>query len=271
VFFNAQHNFTLQYGVLLAPLKVPDTEETILHKLQLTAGYLDILIHRRIWNYRAIDYSTMQYAMFLVMREIRGKSPMELAVALRARLDAEPVTFATNAGFRLHGTNGPQIHRLLARMTDFLETESGLPSRYGDYIKRGGKGAFEIEHIWADHAERHTDEFSHPSEFGEYRNRLGDLLLLPKSFNASYGDMPYEQKLSHYDSQNLLARSLHKNAYQHNPGFLRFIERSGLAFKPHDTFRKTDIDVRQDLYRTLADQIWSPERLKVDAAGQVAS
>jgi hypothetical protein len=196
---------------------------------------------------------------------------MELAVALRARLDAEPVTFATNAGFRLHGTNGPQIHRLLARMTDFLETESGLPSRYGDYIKRGGKGAFEIEHIWADHAERHTDEFSHPSEFGEYRNRLGDLLLLPKSFNASYGDMPYEQKLSHYDSQNLLARSLHKNAYQHNPGLLRFIERSGLAFKPHDTFRKTDIDVRQDLYRTLADQIWSPERLKVDAAGQVAS
>ena len=50
---------------------------------------------------------------------------------------------------------------------------------------------------------------------------IGDLLLLPKSFNASYGDLPYEEKLVHYDSQNLLARSLNANAYDHNPGFLR--------------------------------------------------
>jgi hypothetical protein len=205
--------------------------------------------------------------MFLVMREIRGESPEELAVALRSRLDSDSETFATNDGFRLHGMNGRQIHRLLARMTDFIERQSGLPSHYVDYAKRGGKGAFEIEHIWADHPDRHTDEFSHSSEFGEYRNRLGDLLLLPKSFNASYGDVPYEQKLVHYDSQNLLARSLHENAYQHNPGFVRFIERTGLPFMPHRTFRKADIDERQRLYRQLAEQIWSLDRLERDASG----
>lgn len=182
---------------MLSPLQVTDSEETITRKLRVTAAYLDILIHRRIWNLRAIDHSTMQYAMFLVMRDIRGKSPEELAVALRSRLDSESETFATNDGFRLHGMNGRQIHRLLARMTDFIETRSGLPSHYADYAKRGGKGAFEIEHIWADHPDRHTDEFSHPSEFAEYRNRLGDLLLLPKSFNASYGDLAFEQKLVH--------------------------------------------------------------------------
>lgn len=82
----------------------------------------------------------MQYAMFLVMRDIRGKSPEELAVALRSRLDSESETFATNDGFRLHGMNGRQIHRLLARMTDFIETRSGLPSHYADYAKRGAKG-----------------------------------------------------------------------------------------------------------------------------------
>lgn len=267
VFFNAEHNFTLQYGVLLAPLQVSDSEDTIMRKLRVTAAYLDILIHRRIWNLRAIDYSTMQYAMFLVMREIRAKSPEELALALRKRLDTETETFATNEGFRLHGMNGRQIHRLLARMTDVIETPSGLPSHYTDYAKRGGKGAFEIEHIWADHPERHTDEFSHPSEFAEYRNRLGDLLLLPKSFNASYGDLPYDQKLVHYDSQNLLARSLHENAYQHNPGFSRFTEQSGLPFRPLTTFRKADIDERQLLYRKLAEQIWDPERLDREAAG----
>ena len=65
------------------------------------------------------------------------------------------------------------------------------------------------------------------SEFAEYRNRIGGLLLLPKSFNASYGDLPYAEKRGHYLGQNLLARSLHEQAYDHNPGFRRFIEESG--------------------------------------------
>lgn len=264
VHFNSQHNFTLQYPVLLAPLKVDDDEATALRKLRVVATWLDILIHRRIWNWRAIDYSTMQYAMFIAMRDIRGKSAPELAALLCERLDAESETFAGNDRFRLHGMNGRQIHRLLARMTDYVETRSGMASRYAEYAQRGRKG-YEIEHIWADHPERHADEFAHPSEFAEYRNRIGGLLLLPKSFNASYGDLPYADKRGHYLGQNLLARSLHKQAYDHNPGFRRFIEESGLPFTAHARFRKADLDARQDLYRRLAERIWNPERLAQEA------
>jgi hypothetical protein len=265
VHYNAQHNFTLQYPVLLAPLRVEDDEAEALRKLRVVAAYLDILIHRRIWNGRAIDYSTMQYAMFLVMRDIRGKSAPELAALLRQRLDAESETFASNDRFRLHGMNGRQIHRLLARMTDYVETRSGMASHYAEYVQRGKKG-YEIEHIWADHPERHTDEFAHPSEFQEYRNRIGGLLLLPKSFNASYGDLPYAQKREQYVSQNLLARSLHEKAYDHNPGFLRFIERSGLPFRAHVEFKKADLDARQALYQKLAERIWDPAVLDEEAA-----
>ena len=267
IYFNAEHNFTLQFPVLLSPLQIEDSEETILRKIRTTAAFLDILIHRRIWNWHAIDYSTMQYAMFLIMRDIRNKNIDELADHLFSKLAADGETFASNEGFRLHGMNGRQIHRLLARMTDFIETRSGMPSHYVEYSKRGGKDGLEIEHIWADHSERHEDEFSHPSEFSEYRNRIGGLLLLPKSFNASYGDLPYEEKLVHYDSQNLLARSLNPNAYDHNPGFLRFIESSNLPFRTHSEFRKADLDARQELYRQLAGQIWSPERIKQEANG----
>ena len=89
IYFNAEHNFTLQYPVILSPLQLGDAEETIYRKVRVTAAYLDILIHRRIWNWRAIDYSTMQYAMFLVMREIRGMPSTDLADLLRQRLDAE--------------------------------------------------------------------------------------------------------------------------------------------------------------------------------------
>lgn len=160
--------------------------------------------------------------------------------------------------------NGRQIHRLLARMTDHVETRSGMASRYAEYAQRGRKG-YEIEHVWADHPERHTDEFAHPSEFEEYRNRIGGLLLLPKSFNASYGDLSYDAKREHYLGQNLLARSLHEGAYDHNPGFRRFIEGSGMPFRAHGEFRKADFDARQALYQQLAEQIWSPERLDEEA------
>jgi hypothetical protein len=194
--FNAHHNFTLQYPLLLAPLRVGDDELTARRKFRIVAAYLDILIHRRVWNWRAIDYSTMQYAMFVVMRDIRGKSAPELATILRQKLDAETETFSSNDRFALHGMNGRQIHRLLARMIDYIETRSGLASRYAEYAQRGRKD-YEIEHIWADHPELHKDEFAHPSDFQEYRNRIGGLLLLPKSFNASYGDLAYAEKREH--------------------------------------------------------------------------
>jgi hypothetical protein len=265
VHFNAQHNFTLQYPLLLAPLRVDDDEASALRKVRIVAAYLDILIHRRIWNWRSIDYSTMQYAMFLVMRDIRGKTAAEVAALLRERLDKETETFASNDRFRLHGMNGRLIHRLLARITDFVEVQSGQASRYAEYAQRGKKG-YEVEHIWANNPGRHREEFAHPTDFEEYRNRIGGLLLLPKAFNASYGDLPYAEKREHYAGQNLLARSLHDGAYDHNPGFRRFIEESGLAFRAHTQFSKADLDARQVLYQRVADRIWDPERLTQELA-----
>ncbi|MBU8934896.1 MAG: DUF262 domain-containing HNH endonuclease family protein [candidate division Zixibacteria bacterium] len=268
IHYNAQNNFTLQYPVLLAPLIRSDSENEILRKLRITSSFIDILVARRIWNWKSTSYSTMQYNMFqLVVLKVRGKSAGEVAEFLTERLDAEEETFSANERFRLHGMNGRPIHRLLARMTDYVETSSGRASRYNEYIKRHGKNGYEVEHIWANHPERHEDEFDHPADFAEYRNRIGGLLLLPKSFNASYGDKPYADKREHYYGHNLLAQSLHERAYDHNPGFRRFLDDSGLAFKAHSEFRKADLDARQELYCKLAEQIWNPENLlrEVDA------
>jgi hypothetical protein len=266
IHYNAQNNFTLQYPVLLAPLRKKDKEEEILRKLRIVAGYIDILIARRIWNWKSTSYSSMQYAMFqLVILKIRGTSSKELADFLVRRLHTEEETFAGNDRFRLHGQNGRQIHRLLARMTDYVETQSGRASRYSEYIQRRGKNGYEVEHIWANHADRHSDEFSHPADFSDYRNRIGGLLLLPKSFNASYGDKTYEEKVEHYFGQNLLAQSLHEKAYTHDPGFRRFMETSGLPFKAPKTFNKAALDARQRLYGAIAEQIWNPEQLTWEA------
>lgn len=265
IHFNAQHRFTLQYPVLLASLRPDDSDSDILRKLRVVSAFMDILITRRIWNWRSIDYSTLQYAMFTVIREIRGKSAMDTAQVLTKRLHEDQEPFSKNDRFSLHGMNGRPIHRLLARMTDYVETSSGMASRYAEYMAQGKK-RYEIEHIWANHPERHQEEIPHPSDFATMRNRIGGLLLLPKSFNASYGDLPYAEKLPHYHGQNLLARSLHATCYENNPGFLKFVKESGLPFEPMGVFKSDEMERRSDLYLKLAELIWNPQRL-LDAAG----
>jgi hypothetical protein len=265
VFYNAQNNFTLQYTVLLAPLKADDSEAEILRKIRIVAAYLDIIIARRIWNFRAIDYSTMQYAMFLVMKEIRGLSTPAIAELLTKKLTDEEESFSSNDRFRLHGMNRRQIHRLLARLTGFLETSCEMPSHYYEYVSGRGQQAYEVEHVWSNHPEWHKDEFAHPSDFDEVRNRIGGLLLLPKSFNASYGDLPYSKKRKHYLKQNLLAQTLHEDAYENHPGLKRFLKGSGLQFEPCPDFKKADLEKRSVLYLKLAEQLWNPDRLLKEA------
>ncbi|WP_437941566.1 DUF262 domain-containing protein [Sorangium sp. So ce341] len=260
VFFNAQHEFTLQYPLLLAPLSPQDTDKVVLRKMRAVATFVDILVTRRLWNFRQISYSTMQYAMFLAMRDIRGKALPALVATLKAKLQAEKDTFASNDRLRLHQQNRHSVHQILARIADYLERESGMPSRFLEYVSLKG-ARHEIEHIWANRPERHISEFKNPSDFVEYRNRIGGLLLLPKSFNASYQDLAYEDKRKHYNAQSLLARSLHEAAYDHNPGFLAFVKKSGLPFKAHTEFKRADLDARQELYRRLAELVWDPSRL----------
>lgn len=194
--------------------------------------------------------------------------PDALAAKLHAKLLEETENFVKvsdyhrpGVGFTVHQQNRYFVHGILARLTDYVERQSGQASRYLDYVSMEGRNRFEVEHIWANKPERHTAEFAHAADFTEHRNRIGGLLLLPKSFNASYGDLTYADKLPHYNAQNLLARSLNPQAYDHNPGFQRFITASGLPFHAHEQFLKTDLDARCQLYSQLAQQVWNPNDL----------
>jgi uncharacterized protein with ParB-like and HNH nuclease domain len=261
VLYNAHHGFTLQYMLLLAPLQPDDAQNVIDLKMRLVARFVDILLTWRLWNFRSISYNTMQYAMFLVMRDIRKLTPQALAVKLTEVLSTETETFVTNDRLYLHTQNRKYLHRILARITEYIERESGITSHYLEYVSDTGANRFEVEHIWADKPEEHTDEFSHPTDFADYRNRIGGLLLLPKKFNASYGSLPYVDKLPHYYGQNWLARTLSPQCYEHDPGFAQFVSRSGLPFRAHPQFKKADLDARSELYRQIAEYIWDPDAL----------
>ncbi|MCY3743157.1 MAG: DUF262 domain-containing protein [Candidatus Poribacteria bacterium] len=267
VYYNAQHNkFTIQYPILLAPLHPDDSDAENLQKVQIVAEYLDILIYRRIWNLLPIAQRTMADLMPSVIPIIRGKNCKELRDILHKRLQEEVEPFSNNSVFGFQGVSRQKIFLILARMTDYVGVQSEESSRYLEYMKTG-KNRYEIEHIWANHPDCRPDELSE-SEFEDYRNRVGGLLLLPKSDNASSGDDPYDKKLGVYSGQNLLAKSLHEQTYINNPGFRKFREASGLNFKSHSEFKKRDFDDRQELCLRLAEQIWNPERLRLFGGGE---
>jgi len=268
VYYVASFNFTLLYPMILAPLNITDSLELIDRKIRVVATFLDILLARRAVNYLTLTFSALAYTLFGVMKELRGKDLTELVKLLRQKLNDQDCDFSSaNKGdrkgfdvFALNQWSKRYIKVLLARMTAFVEQQSGLGTTAATYLD-DRKVRYEIEHIWADHPERHTDEFASSADFADFRNRFGGLLLLPKSFNASYGDLKYVEKLPHYLSQNLLARSLHEQCYSHNPGFKQFIERTGLSFESHSAFKKVDLEARGQLYRKIAELVWSPNRL----------
>ena len=129
-------------------------------------------------------------------------------------------------------------------------------SSFEKYFLSPNAKPYEVEHIWADKFEEHRDEFDQISEFKDYRNRLGGLILLPRGTNQSLNDLPYERKGEHYLKENLLAMSLCTAAYQNNPNFNNMIQRFDLPFKAHGAFKKDDFSERQELYFEICKHIW---------------
>jgi len=264
--YNEERGFTLQTQVLLAALEPDDSAETVRRKLALVADYLDIWLARRVWNFRTIAYSSVKYTVFTLTKEVRGKSVEELSAYLRAQLDAQAETFARNPKLRLHQQNYRQIRHILARLTYWVDAECGLASHFDDLVSHGRARPFEIEHIWADKYDRFAELYAHPADFDQERNRLGGLLLLQRGLNQSLGDAAYEDKRDAYVShgQNLLARSLHPLAYQNNPAFTQFRDRTDLPFLAHDEFGPDEQRQRQELYIRIAEWVWNPSRLDLD-------
>ena len=144
----------------------------------------------------------------------------------------------------------------MARITAFIEQQAGDSTSFTTYFATPGKKPFEVEHIWANKFDEHRDEFDQQHEFEDYRNRIGDLILLPKGTNQSYGAISFAQKVEHYLKENLLAQSLHPLCYQRNPNFVEMAKRLDLPFRPHQQWTKADIDARQALIQRMCEVVW---------------
>ena len=262
IYYNAQVNFTLQPQLLLAPICYEDTWPIIIEKMNLVARFIDLLITARVTNYKSVDYSTIKNYIFNVTKNIRRCSVEELKTRLKAQfedLSYDPA--ASLPEFRLNSFTKKYIKNMLARITGYIEEQTGVVSNYCNYMNTKTKNPFEIEHIITDHYEWFTSEYADQEEFKRWRNSFGALLLLHKSINASLNDSKYNYKLSKYCSNegNIYTESLGDQAYQNNPKFKKFIADNGLGFKPYAQFGKTEIIERIQLLVQLVNLVWNVE------------
>ena len=262
IYYNAQVNFTLQPQLLLAPICYEDTWPVIIEKMNLVARFIDLLITARVTNYRSVDYSTIKNYVFNVTKNIRRCSIDELKARLKAQSDNlayDPA--AALPELRLNSFTKKYIKNMLARITGYIEEQTGVASNYCNYMNTQTKNPFEIEHIITDHYEWFTSEYSDQEEFRRWRNSFGALLLLHKSINASLNDSKYDYKLSKYCSNegNIYTESLGDQAYQNNPKFKKFIADNGLGFKPYAQFGKAEITERIQLLVQLVNLVWNAE------------
>ena len=253
-YYNAKNDFTLQYLLALAVSEVSDDEETFRRKNELVAKYVDLMVARRMANFKRRGYSPMYRPMFGLAKSIRGLNLDELREALSLRANDIEESFDGLNTFALTNMNKPDVYYLLSRITAWLEDDQS-----GRFAK-GGPAAepFEVEHVWADKFERHQEQFASEDQFLAARNRFGALLLLPKSFNASYGALPYDEKAKHYVNQNALAQTLVQGAGERNPQLKRKQQLLGVQIGAHpDHFDVVAIDERQMFYKAICEEIWS--------------
>lgn len=265
VYYNAQVNFTLQPQLLLASVCYEDSWPVIIEKINLVARFIDVLIISRVTNYRSVDYSTIKNFVFNVTKDIR----MTDIPTLKQKLEQQYINLAFDpaaalSDLRLNSFTKKYIKNILARITGYIEEQTGVASNYCNYMNTQTKNPFEIEHIITDHYEWFTAEYSDQDDFRRWRNSIGALLLLHKSINASLNDAKYDYKLKKYCSNegNIYTESLGDLAYQNNPKFKKFIADNNLGFKAYTSFGKYEITERIAVLVELVKLVWNDDMFK---------
>lgn len=247
---------SLSFPLMLASLKSTDSPDVTRQKINEVARFMETFGVLRSINFRKFGASSIRYTMYSLVKELRGKSLDALRVLLDTKLAEMPEKWDGFSQFRLHGMNRQFVKYLLSRVTGFLDQKAGASTNFTTYFLSPGSKPFEVEHIWANKFSEHRDEFEQQHEFDNYRNRIGDLVLLPQGTNQSYGAKTYVEKVEHYLKENVLVKSLHPMAYENNPNFTGMAQTLGIKFKAHLQFTKLDIDERQALLQSICELVW---------------
>lgn len=264
IYYNASRKFTLQPMVLMAVTDPKDSETEWKNKVKTASRLIDVILTMRSIDGKDNNYDNLRDISFALCKELRGKANGEFDELVKAEWARHTPSLANLKNVTYTYTDRTEVLHILSRIACFLEqafeltTAVGYPM-YWDRIR--GARTFDVEHIFCekfDPAKLPTAHgFADEKDYSISRNRIGALLLLPRSRNRSLQAKPYSEKLGAYATENVLAQTLVDGFYISNPKVRKFVdEHPGFSLRAITEFSKSDIDLRAATYTSIASKIW---------------
>lgn len=256
VYYNANRDLNYQTMLMLSAIDKDDPQDIVDLKIKLVALFVDIFASKKILNFSKANWNTRKVFLFKTMVNIRNRSAKEIGIILTKALasDGQEWPYFGQLHYDNQFFKRYTLH-FLARFTSYINEQMGNPSQFAEFTNRNSKNPYDVEHILPDAFDDYSAFFADEREFKEYRQRLGNLIILTKDHNRSYQAMKYETKVSHYMSDNIMAQAMNSLAYQNNPLFIPIANRLGI--KPYEHMTKDTIVERQNMYLALSKEIWS--------------
>ncbi|MFC8208879.1 MULTISPECIES: DUF262 domain-containing protein [Streptomyces] len=266
VLFNERNGLSVQAVAVLAAINPDDQPSDAKDKGRLVAAYLDRWYALRVLQdlpVQSADADTLVHTTLVPLLR-NSRTVTDVASALGNLVLHDPGSIRDAVTLGLRGNNAHQIRYLLARATAYVEEACRRPHDILAYLDRD---QFHIEHLWANHHHRVREEIPDSVVFRSLRNQLGGLGLLMGRENSSINDLPLHDKAALYARSNVLLGIIAPGYDRRNPLLRDLIKTHQLdktlrSFGPRESMT-TVIETRQELYLSLFEHIWNPQRLGI--------
>lgn len=256
------------YMLIMSACTVNDPQED--QKIVSVAYNLD-KIFCLLQLQRAHESNSFNQMLFSINEKIRNRDVSVIAGifddallnALKDRYSNNAITSIYNYGyFKETGIDRGKrfIRYFFARIEGFISANTNMAMRHYLYdlvVNTGSTNGFHIEHILAENDVNKALFDNDLDKFQSERNRLGGLLLLKGKDNISSNNEDYAGKLKSYANTLYWNETLRHDSYKSHLDFTNWIAKSGLNFRPMDTFGPDELEERQKLLFEIVKQIWN--------------
>lgn len=268
IYYNWLTDRGQQFLLILSACKVNDPQQD--EKIRAISYHLDRL-YCLLQLQRAYDSNKFNEAMYKISEQIRDKDVECIPIAFNTTLleilkekysNSELESIISYGYFKETGIDLDKRFKryFFARIEEFIAKNTNMKMKHYLYdlvVNTGSTNGFHIEHILAENEENHSLFDNDADKFRSERNRLGGLLLLKGKDNIAIGNKLYKDKLVAYANTLYWNETLRQDSYKSHLDFTKWIEKTGLNFRPMDSFGPQELEERHKLLFDIIRLIWN--------------